>query len=167
MKIYFPKLSLFASWPGAMNNPQWLELPISRTKFYGPKDVRAIKVRLYIIPFHGFARWTWFYVWHHLFHLIYSLWANSADDKLMIFFLVFFFSLENKIWHLMQMVFLCKKDLTLHANCLLRRPKLMIFFHVFPRKQDLTPHASCLLMKKKKKKKKKKKEICHFMQIVS
>ena len=27
--------------------PQWLELPMSRTIFYGPKDVRAIEVRLY------------------------------------------------------------------------------------------------------------------------
>ena len=31
-----------------MINPQWLELPISRTIFYGPKDVRAIEFRLYI-----------------------------------------------------------------------------------------------------------------------
>ena len=31
-----------------MINPQWLELPISRTKFHGPKDVRVIEVRLYI-----------------------------------------------------------------------------------------------------------------------
>ena len=31
-----------------MINPQWLELPMSRTIFYGPKDVRAIEVRLYI-----------------------------------------------------------------------------------------------------------------------
>ena len=30
-----------------MINPQWLELPMSRTIFYGPKDVRAIEVRLY------------------------------------------------------------------------------------------------------------------------
>ena len=43
----FPKLSLFASWTGAMINPQWLELPMSRTNFHGPKDVRAIDVRLY------------------------------------------------------------------------------------------------------------------------
>ena len=32
-----------------MINPQWLELSMSRTIFYGPKDVRAIEVRLYII----------------------------------------------------------------------------------------------------------------------
>ena len=31
-----------------MINPQWLEQPISRTKFYGPKAVRAIEVRLYL-----------------------------------------------------------------------------------------------------------------------
>ena len=42
----FPKLSLFASWTGGMINPQWLELPMSRTNFHGPKDVRAIEIRL-------------------------------------------------------------------------------------------------------------------------
>ena len=30
-----------------MINPQWLELPMFRTSFQGPKDVRAIEVRLY------------------------------------------------------------------------------------------------------------------------
>ena len=30
-----------------MINPQWLELPISRTNLNGPKDVRGIEVRLY------------------------------------------------------------------------------------------------------------------------
>ena len=29
-----------------MINPQWLELPMSRTNFHGPKDVWAIEVRL-------------------------------------------------------------------------------------------------------------------------
>ena len=29
---------------------QWLELTISRTNFHGPKDVRAIEVRLYSKP---------------------------------------------------------------------------------------------------------------------
>ena len=28
--------------------PQRLELPMSRTNFHGPKDVRAIEVRLYL-----------------------------------------------------------------------------------------------------------------------
>ena len=31
-----------------MINPQWLELPMSRTIFDGPKNARAIEVRLYI-----------------------------------------------------------------------------------------------------------------------
>ena len=34
-----------------MINPQWLELPMSRMNFHGPKDVRAIEVQLYIIRF--------------------------------------------------------------------------------------------------------------------
>ena len=41
-----PKLSLFASWPGTMINPQWLKLPMSWTIFYGPNDVWAIEVWL-------------------------------------------------------------------------------------------------------------------------
>ena len=28
--------------------PHWLELPLSRTNFHGPKEVRAIEVRLYM-----------------------------------------------------------------------------------------------------------------------
>ena len=40
------KLSLFSSWPGVTINPQWLKLRMSRTNFHGPKDVRAIEVRL-------------------------------------------------------------------------------------------------------------------------
>ena len=31
-----------------MINPQWLELPMSRMNFHGPKGVRAIEVLLYI-----------------------------------------------------------------------------------------------------------------------
>ena len=49
----FFKLSPFASRPGAMINPQWLELPISRTNFHGPKDVRATDVRLYMCGVYG------------------------------------------------------------------------------------------------------------------
>ena len=40
-----PKLSQSASRPGALTH-QWLELPMSRTNFHGPKDVRAIEDRL-------------------------------------------------------------------------------------------------------------------------
>ena len=42
-----PKLSPFASWPGIMINPQWLEL-LSKTKFHSPKDVLPIAIQLYI-----------------------------------------------------------------------------------------------------------------------
>ena len=31
-----------------MINPQWVELPMSRTNFHGPKDFRAIEVRQYM-----------------------------------------------------------------------------------------------------------------------
>ena len=36
------------SWPGAIINPHWLELPLSRTNFHGHKGVRAIEVLLYL-----------------------------------------------------------------------------------------------------------------------
>ena len=39
----------YASWPGAIINPKWLKLPLSRTKFHGPKGVRAIEVRLFFL----------------------------------------------------------------------------------------------------------------------
>ena len=48
-----PNLSPFASWPCVLINPQWLELPISRTNFHGPNDVWAIKVRLYKVKSKG------------------------------------------------------------------------------------------------------------------
>ena len=35
-----------------MIKPQWLELPISRTYFHGPKDVQAIEIRLYMLITH-------------------------------------------------------------------------------------------------------------------
>ena len=47
-KKKIPKLSPFALWPSGMIYPQWLELPISRTNFHGPKDFRAVGVRLYL-----------------------------------------------------------------------------------------------------------------------
>ena len=47
--IYFTELAIFASRPSAMImiNLHWLELPMARTIFHGPKIVRAIYVRLY------------------------------------------------------------------------------------------------------------------------
>ena len=46
---------------GAIINPQWLEPPMSRTIFYGPKDVRAIEVRL--------SYWA---------HLFMNVWCSST-----------------------------------------------------------------------------------------
>ena len=54
--IDLPELAIFASRPGAMINLHWLELPMARTIFHGPKGVRAIEVRLYaseVLPFMG------------------------------------------------------------------------------------------------------------------
>ena len=34
-----------------MINPQWLELPMSRTKLHGPKRVRAIEVGQYLYTY--------------------------------------------------------------------------------------------------------------------
>ena len=42
-----PKLFSFASGPGAMINPQWLELPQQRKQFHSSKDVHVIEVWLY------------------------------------------------------------------------------------------------------------------------
>ena len=47
--IDFPELAIFAFRPGAMINLHWFEPPMARTLFHGPKGVRAIEVRLYII----------------------------------------------------------------------------------------------------------------------
>ena len=41
-----PKLSLFAFRPGAMINPQWLELSMSRTNFHGQRYSNHGKIRL-------------------------------------------------------------------------------------------------------------------------
>ena len=38
------KLSPFVSWPDAMINPQCLELPISKTNYSGPEEVRVIEI---------------------------------------------------------------------------------------------------------------------------
>ena len=42
------KLFPFAFWPGERINHLWLELPMSRTNFHDPKDVRAVEVWLYL-----------------------------------------------------------------------------------------------------------------------
>ena len=45
--IDFPELAIFGSRPGAIINLHWLDIPMARTLFHGPKGVRAIEVRLY------------------------------------------------------------------------------------------------------------------------
>ena len=57
LKKIIPKLSPSASWHGTAINPQWLEPPMSRTIFYGSKDVRAVEVRLYVGRVY-FIRWS-------------------------------------------------------------------------------------------------------------
>ena len=42
------KRSLLCLRTWRYNNHHWLELPLSRTNFHGPKGVQAIEVRLYI-----------------------------------------------------------------------------------------------------------------------
>ena len=68
-----------------------------------------------------------------------TLWANSADDKLMryFFFVFFFFFQENRTWHFKQIV-----SETICMNCR----------NLFSGKKK----------KKKKKKKKNKKETYYF-----
>ena len=43
-----PPRPSFASLVGAMINQRWLDLPMSRAHFHGPKDDRVIEVRLYM-----------------------------------------------------------------------------------------------------------------------
>ena len=42
--IDFPELAMLASRSGAMIKLRWLELPMARTIFHGPKGVRTIEV---------------------------------------------------------------------------------------------------------------------------
>ena len=53
-----PEESPFASWYVAVINPQWFELPMSRTNFHGHKDIRAIEVRLYVWPRSTWPHWV-------------------------------------------------------------------------------------------------------------
>ena len=62
-----------------MINPQWLELPMSRTNFHGPKDVRALEVRLS------------FY--------LFSISHSSFFIYLFIFFVIFNVYLYGKVVH--------------------------------------------------------------------
>ena len=66
----------FAYRPSAMINRQWLELPMSRTKFHGHKDVRAIEVRLYNGFFGSLKRFSLIFV-----YLFCYLWNNLHITK--------------------------------------------------------------------------------------
>ena len=52
-----------------MINPQWLELPISRTNFHGPSDIRAIEVRLQLVIIHLLSK------------LVSSIMGNLTSDE--------------------------------------------------------------------------------------
>ena len=53
-----------------MINPQWLELPMSRTNFHGPKDIRTIEVRLYV------AVWT--IQQAHMYSIFFQIYYNFS-----------------------------------------------------------------------------------------
>ena len=62
-----------------MINPRWLELPLSRTIFYGPKDVQAIEVRLYLEFLYtqlGKKLFIQFTVW--VFHVCLSIYMCAS-----------------------------------------------------------------------------------------
>ena len=65
----FPNLSIFASLTCAMINPQWIELPMSRTNFHGPKDVRAMEVRLYACVFYRILNFFILFFFFQIFHI--------------------------------------------------------------------------------------------------
>ena len=49
----------YASLPGAIINPHWLKLPLSRTNFHGPRGVRAIEVLLYLLCLRMLSTFHW------------------------------------------------------------------------------------------------------------
>ena len=75
----FPELLSFASLPRAMIIPQWLELPMSRTIFQGPKDVRAIEVRLYNVFFFFYFILFLFIYLFYLFIYLFIVCKLSKD----------------------------------------------------------------------------------------
>ena len=48
----------FASWPGTMVHPQWLELPISQTNFHGSNDVGAISSTVVVLSCGAHHKWS-------------------------------------------------------------------------------------------------------------
>ena len=68
---YFPNLSQYASWSGAMIYPQWLELPMSRTKSF------LISQKKYTVDF--FCEISKKYIWTMLLTL--KLPRKSASEN--------------------------------------------------------------------------------------
>ena len=75
-----------------MNNPQWLELPMSRTNFHGPKDVRAIEVRLYTnanlatryefyISYQTEVNYSFLTLFFYTYHLPYKLETHITEIR--------------------------------------------------------------------------------------
>ena len=150
---------LFASWLGAVINPQWLELPISRTNFYSPKDVRAIEVWLYL-PFlvyphysfscrlvHKFCFLVWVYnIADSLIDLFHNL--SSSGTRVQILALVWFpraacwwkgapriLLLPSSLWNKLTLSMLgknLKKISRWHFEIFF----FIFIFFIFPRKQD-------------------------------
>ena len=92
----FPKFSPFASRPGAMINPQWLELPISQTNFHGPLDARVfqVKVRTRYRCVYSISSQSWYPVVQYFFNCLiltkytrygtnYEEWVNFQGRQLL------------------------------------------------------------------------------------
>ena len=70
-----------------MINPQWLELPMSRTNFHGPKDVRAFEVRRYIEESDYGLFWCHLMIiWYRMSQCIYRSLNNITYQQLTLFF---------------------------------------------------------------------------------
>ena len=101
-----------------MINLLWLELPISRTNFYGPKDVRAIEVRLYTVPMIPYSPCLCYHI--HCPHVpIFAVFMllNTMSPKFAIFML---YKYVLRISHPIFAVFMSSYTLSpgSHIRCL-------------------------------------------------
>ena len=95
-----------ASWPGAMINPRWLELLLSRTNFHGPKGVRAIEVRLYIPSVRSSSysfSWVILKRCRLLCHVLWlCMWLKAYGRIIFIYYFCFanlvIFQLQRTLW---------------------------------------------------------------------
>ena len=65
-----------------MINPQWLELPISRTNFHGPKDVRAIEVGLYLVSTVGTTHYEIAELWKAEYNDLSLFFEKAGGNKI-------------------------------------------------------------------------------------